>query len=520
MLNSKEKLLIRGVNWIGDAVMTIPAIRALRAAYRDVEIYQLLRPTVSPLFEKDPNIDNIIIYENRFRTVIGRINLSNILRKEGFSKAYLFQNAFEAALLAFLSGIPERIGYNRDKRGFMLTKPIPYKDEDRKLHHIDYYLNLLNHAGIKAKYSIPYIFQSIDERLEARKILFNLKKPIIGINPGAAYGSAKRWLPERFAEVIKWIIKDSDGSVVIFGGENEISIANHIEALAKNMLSDIEKSYSESRLLNLTGKTTLRQLISLISECNVFVTNDSGPMHLSYAVGTPVVAIFGSTSPELTGPPKEGNIVLRGDADCSPCFKRKCSLDHIECMLSITSKDVCNGIKEVMSCKKAVFFDRDGILCKDVNYLSSWDDFSVFDDINTIARLKSNEFLLIGISNQSGVARKIVNEAFVKEVNGFFIDKYQFDDFFYCPHHPDEHCTCRKPEMALLYRAKAKHKIDFNNSYFIGDTDIDMLLAKAAGIKGILVITGKQKYSVYADYIAANLTDAVNYILNDTKQLN
>lgn len=517
MHNSKEKLLIRGVNWIGDAVMTLPAIKALRAACRDAEIYQLLRPTVSPLFEKDPNINKIIIYEKRFRTMIGKINLSNILRKEGFSKVYLFQNAFDAALLAFLSGIPERIGYNRDKRGFMLTKTIPFKDEDRKLHHIDYYLNLLNQAGIKAEHSIPYIFQSIDERLEARKILFNMKKPIVGINPGAAYGSAKRWIPDRFAEVINWVIRDLDGSVVIFGSENEISIANDIEVLAKSMLSDIEKSYSKSRLINLSGKTTLRQLINLISVCNILVTNDSGPMHVSYAVGTPVVAIFGSTSPELTGPPKEGNLVLRGDANCSPCFKRNCPLDNIECMLSITSKDVINAIKDLLPNNKAVFFDRDGTLCKEVNYLSRWDDFSVFDDVNNIIRLKNNGFLLIGISNQSGIARKIINEFFVQEVNSLFIDKYHFDEFFYCSHHPDEHCTCRKPETALINKAKAKYKIDIKNSYFVGDTDTDMLLAKAVGAKGILVTTGKQKYSAYADYIATNLTDAVNYILKEVK---
>lgn len=515
MDNSAEKILIRGVNWIGDAVMTLPSIRSIRAAFRDSKMYQLLRPSVSPLFEKDPNIDEIMIYENKFRTIAGRITLSSLLRKEGFSKAYLLQNAFDAALLVFLAGIPERIGYSRDGRGFLLTKPIPFKHDDRRIHHIDYYLNILKKAGIKAEYSIPYIFQSLDERLEARKLLSNLQKPILGINPGAAYGSAKRWLPERFAEVADWFIKDMNGSIVIFGGENEKDISNDILLLIHKKFDGIKESDLNSRFMNFTGKTSLRQLISLISECNALVTNDSGPMHIAYAVGTPVAAIFGSTSPELTGPPQNGNIVIRGEAACSPCFRRKCNLDYIKCMYSITSDEVCNGIKKIMPRNRAVFFDRDGTLCKDADHLKRWDDFSVFPDIHVIERLKSNGFYLIGISNQSGVARGMINESFVQEVNRLFIDKYHLDDFFYCPHHPDEHCSCRKPEMGLMHQARAIYMIDLKGSFVIGDTDVDMLLAKAAGAKGILVRTGKQKDSVYADYSVNNLSDAVNCILKN-----
>ncbi len=517
MKEAAEKILIRGLNWIGDAVMTMPAIRSLRAAYKNSMICQLLRPSVAPLFEKDPNIDEIIIYENQFKTIAGKIALSNMLRKKSFSKAYLLQNAFDAALLAFLAGIPERIGYSRDKRGFMLTHRIPFKDDDRKAHHIDYYLNLLKKAGIRAEYSMPYIFQSLNERLEARKLLSNLQKPILGINPGAAFGSAKRWLPERFSEVSYWFIKDMNGSVVIFGGENEKDISHDILILTQNKLGEIKE---ESRLINLAGRTSLRQLIGLISECDALVTNDSGPMHIAYAAGTPVAAIFGSTCPELTGPPEKGNIVLKGEAECSPCFKRKCNLDYIKCMYSITSDGVCDGVKKILPCNRAVFFDRDGTLCKEVNYLRSWEDFRVFADIQAAEKLKTNGFYLIGISNQSGVARGLIDEPFVQEVNKFFIDKYHFDNFFYCPHHPDEHCSCRKPEMGLLYQARAEYMIDLSGSFVIGDTDTDMLLAKTAGAKGILVRTGKQMDSLYADYVANDLTYAVNYILkNDNSSI-
>ncbi len=509
MNNSNEKILIRGVNWIGDAVMTLPAIRSLKAAYRNSMICQLLRPSVSPLFEEDPNIDDLMIYDNKFKTILGRINLSFILRKKGFSVAYLFQNAFDAALLTFLSGIPERIGYNRDGRGFLLTRPIPFKKDDRRIHHIDYYLNLIKYVGIKAEYSIPYIFQSIDERLESRKLLSGLKRPILGINPGAAYGSAKRWLPERFAEVSDWFIRDLGGSIVIFGGKNEEFIANQIQILIEKKLMILKNS-----IVNLAGKTSLRQLIGLISECDAMITNDSGPMHISYAVGTPLLAIFGSTSPELTGPPQDGNIVIKGNASCSPCFKRKCEQDYIKCMQDVTSEDVYHRLKMIMPNRKAVFFDRDGTLCEDADYLGSWDDFKLFPDIKQLKKLKEKGFLLIGISNQSGVGRGIIEEAFVRDVNKLFLDNYFFDDFFYCPHHPDENCSCRKPQLSMLYKARTKYMVNLRESYVVGDKDTDMLLARFAGAKGILVKTGKQKDSVYADYVANDLRDAVQYIVD------
>ncbi len=510
MHNSSEKILIRGVNWIGDAVMTLPAVRALRIAYRGASMSQLLKPSVAPLFEKDPNIDDILIYEERFRTIIGRINLANILRKQSFAKAILLQNAFDAALLAFLAGIPERIGYNRDKRGFMLTKSIQCSYNDRKVHHIDYYLNLLRSLGIKAEYSIPYIFQSIEERIAARELLSKLERPILGINPGAAYGSAKRWLPERFADIVKLFIRDIGGSAIIFGGKNEERVADEIQGF---IISGVKDLYSELRVLNFAGKTSLRQLIGLISECDALITNDSGPMHISYAVGTPLVAIFGSTSPELTGPPEDGNIVIKGKVECSPCFKRKCPFDNIKCMQGVSVEDVFGGLKKILPLNKAVFFDRDGTLCEEADYLRRWEDFRVFAEIHELQKLKDKGFYLIGLSNQSGVGRGFVEESFVQEVNRVFIAKYYIDDFYYCPHHPDEHCSCRKPELAMLNKAKTKYLIDFKSSYVVGDKDSDMLLAKAIGAKGVLVMTGKQKDSAHADYIANNLSDAVDYIL-------
>jgi heptosyltransferase-2 len=508
MLNEACKnLLVRGVNWIGDAVMTLPAVNALRKALPEARISLLVKPWVSPLFEKNPNVDEIIMYGDEYRGIIGKIKLARMLNQKGFCNAILFQNAFDAAFIAFLAGIKERAGYNRDGRGFLLTTAVPVPQNERKVHHINYYLNLVEQVGIKTEYSAPYIYLSLDERLSARSLLKDMKRPVLGINPGAEYGSTKRWFPERFAEVANWFVKDTKGSAVIFGGRNEVGIAQ-----------EINKLIPENKLL-LAGKTSLRELVSLISECDVFITNDSGPLHIAYAVGTPLVAIFGSTDPEWTGPPpgaeENSNVVVTYSLSCSPCFERTCKNNDMRCMYAITSDDVYLGIKKILPGKPAIFFDRDGTLCKDVGYLSKYDDLQIFRDIDDVKFLKERGFKLIGVSNQSGIARGLIKEDFVREVNKIFIERYDFDDFYFCPHHPAEHCPCRKPEPGMLLRARAKHGIDLKRSFVVGDKEADMILARAVGAKGIFVKTGQDKESLSADYAARDLREAVDFIIRD-----
>ena len=508
---SCKNILVRGVNWIGDSVMTLPALRALRKAMPEAKISLLVKPWVSPLFEKNPNIDEIITYSDKYKGVIGKIKLSRMLNKKKFCGAILFQNAFDAALITFLALIKERAGYNRDGRGFLLTTVVSVSEKELKTHQINYYLNLLKQSGINAEYADPCIYLALDERLQARKFLQDMKRPIFGINPGATYGSAKRWLPERFAEIANWFISDTGGSTVIFGSKSEIDIADEI------FRKVIPEFRAPNSLLSLAGKTSLRELISLISECDVFVTNDSGSLHIAYAVGTPLIAIFGSTDPELTGPPPgvngNSNVVMTPDLPCSPCFERTCKNNDMSCMYAITSDDVYYGIKKILPDKPAVFFDRDGTLCRDTGYLNKYDDLHIFNNINAIKLLKEKGFKLIGVTNQSGIARGMVDEGFVKEVNNIFIKQYGFDDFYYCPHHPDDHCPCRKPEPKMLLRARAEHRIDLKKSYVIGDKEADMLLSRTVGAKGILVQTGETKESEYADFIAKDLKGAVDWIL-------
>jgi heptosyltransferase-2 len=530
---SCKSLLVRGVNWVGDAVMTLPALRALRSTFKGARISLLVKPWVSPIFEHNPDIDEIVLYEDGYKGIIGKVKLSRLLKKKKFCGAILFQNAFDAALVTFLARIKERAGYKRDGRGILLTIPVTVPRSEKKEHQIYYYLKLLSQLGIDAHYSDPYIYLTIDERLHARDILKSMKRPILGINPGATFGSAKRWFPERFAEIANWFIKDTGGSVVIFGAPSEVPITQEIEYFMKKQESDsvflsqhlkwkqkngIDGSpqISQDSLFNMAGKTSLRELIDFISECDVFVTNDSGPMHIAYAVKTPLVALFGSTDPQLTGPPpamhRNNSIAVSPELQCSPCFERTCRNNDMRCMYAITTDDVYYSIKKVLPRIPAVFFDRDGTLCKDTGYINTFDNLSIFSEIDTVKLLKDKGFKLIGVTNQSGIARGIVNEDFVKEVNKLFIKQYGFDNFYYCPHHPDEHCMCRKPEPGMLLRAREEYGINLKKSYVVGDKEADMVLANAVGAKGVLVRTGEAKESQHADFIAGDLAEAVYWI--------
>ncbi len=529
-------VLIRGVNWVGDAVMTMPAIRALRAAMPGRRMTLLVKPWVAGLFEKDPNIDEIMPYDDRWEGIKGKLALSLALRRKSFQTAVLLQNAFEAALLAALAGIPERIGYGRDGRGFLLTASIPFHGEDRQMHHSEYYLNLLEKAGITKNglkdTAAPWIYLDLEERLKARDFISGfegsgfvgggLKRPVIGLNPGAAFGPSKRWPSSKFRELAMMITGELGGSVLVFGSEKEKSSAEEV-------VRGIEGAVS------LAGKTTLRELAALISECDALVSNDSGTMHVGYAVGTPLVALFGSTAPALTGPP-EGNIVIKKDVPCSPCFKRECAVSDsgksgpkikksgsmpltIPCMDGISSAEVFSALKRsVMPSRRAVFFDRDGTLCRNADYLSRWEDFEPFEDgLRELPRLREAGFMLIGVTNQSGIARGLVKEEFVKEMGEHFIQKHGFDAFYYCPHHPDDFCPCRKPSPGMLFSARKDSGIDLRNSYMIGDTAADMLAARAAGAKAILIKTGTEGPSGAPDYVAHSLKDAINHILESEK---
>lgn len=508
------KILVRGVNWIGDAVLTLPAIRSLRKAYPDAHIALLVKPWVHDIFKENPDINEIIIYGEEYKGPVGKIRLANLLKQKKFEHAILLQNAFDAALIAWLAGIPKRTGYNRDGRGFLLTAPVSVTEDVLSLHQVHYYLNIMRAAGADPSETQPYLNITDDERRSARDRIVSFfghsPKLLIGINPGATYGSAKRWPKERFAEVIVRIITILKGNVMIFGSSAEAGIAEEIMALVKTRHPKKDTARS---IVNMAGRTDLRELSALISECDAFITNDSGPMHIAAALLVPIVAVFGSTNKVTTGPFGEGHRIISQELPCSPCMKRECPEGHLRCMTEITAESVFTALEEVIPREKAVFLDRDGTVIEDKHYLSSFDNLAVFPDVKEhLQRLKDAGFKLIGVTNQSGIARGIIDEQFVIDLNALLQKDLGIDDFFYCPHHPDEHCSCRKPEPLMVLKARLRHHIDLKGSYVIGDKELDVQLAQKTGARGIL-LTHVPPENTCAAYAARDLGDAVDWIL-------
>ena len=328
------KILVRATNWIGDAVMSLPALAAIRASFPKTEIAVLARPWVADIYAGQTAIDRVIPYRaaRGSRDLGAKWDLAKQLRREAFDCAILLQNAFEAALLVKLAGIPKRIGYDRDGRGWLLTDPIAVpKPGEIPRHQSFYYLELLRRAGILD--SLPQSqairldgIEQATARGASRFGELGARMPVIGVSPGAAYGGAKRWMADGFAEAASRVALQESASVALFGSESERPLC---DAIAESIRA------RGVAAINLAGRTTLRDFIDMAAACRLFLTNDSGAMHIASALGVRTVAVFGATDDIATGPTGPLARVVRQDVDCSPCLLRECPIDH-RCMTRVT----------------------------------------------------------------------------------------------------------------------------------------------------------------------------------------
>src|SRR6185369_16202750 len=292
-----SRVMVRATNWLGDAVMSLPAIRAIRRIFPHAHIAVVARPWVADLYARETAIDRVIPYTAQ-KGLRAKREFAASLRTQRFDGAILLQNAFDAALMAWLADIPERIGYDRDARGMLLTTRVRVPEPGEiPRHERFYYLELLRRAGMLERFADlgPIELDGVEAARAAGAAhlsALGFGGPAIGISPGAAYGNAKRWLPERFAEVACQF-QGTATTVLLFGSSAESSLC---EQVAEPLRS------SGLETLNLAGKTTLREFIDLASVCRLFLTNDSGAMHVASALGVPTVAVFGATDDTTTGP--------------------------------------------------------------------------------------------------------------------------------------------------------------------------------------------------------------------------
>ena len=325
---SHQKLLVRMPNWIGDFIMALPLLHDLKRRFPDALLTVMCLDTLTPLLQENPFVDDVFTFSKTRKT--HDAGIIDRLRKESYDVGILVTNSFSSAWWLSQGGIKQTVGFKRLDRWFLVQnqqKPI------KTSHQVDEYKTLLTSLGLPVSETAPELFLSSDEKEQVHRFLLTYglssADPVLGVNPGAAYGLAKCWPPERFREVIREMARTH--AVLVFG---DASMVNLVDQMTRGMPEDV---------INLAGKTSLRQLCGLIGRCQLFLTNDSGPMHIADSLGIPLVALFGSTDAKKTGPYRQGT-VLQKEVECSPCFERECPIDF-RCMKGIQVDEVLKSLK-------------------------------------------------------------------------------------------------------------------------------------------------------------------------------
>ena len=340
------KLLIRATNWVGDAIMALPALQAVRKRFPQAEIAILALPYVADIYRGQGVADELIGYDRQGQHagIQGKEQLAAELKAKNFATALLLQNAFDAAWIVWRAGIPERIGYDRDARGLLLTNAIRVpRAGEIPAHETFYYLELVKRAGwIDALPDVSEISLLVTDqqslRAEEKLQSFGARRGAVrvAVGAGASYGSAKCWPPERFAVAINRLLSERKAEIILFGTPAEAAVSAAIQAGL------------DQTALDLTGKTEIAELPALLSRCTVFLGNDSGAMHVAAAMGLPVVAVFGPTDPCGTAPVTPRCAIVQEKPYCSPCFLRKCPTDH-RCMTAIAPQRVSDGVLRALA---------------------------------------------------------------------------------------------------------------------------------------------------------------------------
>jgi heptosyltransferase II len=325
------RILIRSSNWLGDAVMSVPAVRAIKAGRPDARVTIAAAEKIAPVWKLVPEVDAIIpLPGSRLLSVV------RLLRRESsIDAAILLPNSLRAALELRLTGIPRRVGYRGHWRRWLLNQivPVPRKPGPPE-HHSLRFLRIARECGADTVNS-DTLRPGVQHSTSNVQIAINCRPITIGLCPGAEYGPAKRWLPERFAEAAEKISTQSSVQWILFGTTRDLRVGEQIAAT----LGD--------HCVNRIGQTTLDQLIDALRECRLLLTNDTGTMHLAALLDVPVVAIFGSTEPRLTGPLGNRHIILRHHVECSPCFLRECPIDF-RCMKAVSAQEVADAVLSIL----------------------------------------------------------------------------------------------------------------------------------------------------------------------------
>lgn len=324
-----ERVVVRAPNWLGDVILSLPAVRDIRRAYPAARLAIVARPAVAALYEAAPGIDTVL----EARDARAEIRAMG----QGFDLAILLTNSVGTALCATLGGVPERWGYATEGRGLLLTRSAPVPANVSGRSQVHYYRTMLAAMGLPTSDGLDTSLIPPAAWTESGRSLLGSAEPFIGIAPGAAKGSAKQWPPERFAEAADRLSAEMGARVVLLGSAKDAAAADEVSRAMK------------SPALNLCGRTDLRAFVGVVSALSALVANDSGAMHLGASLGIPTVGVFGPTNPDETHPVGRRAAFVRGVADCSPCRHVTCPIDH-RCMTSVAPASVVDLLlREVRS---------------------------------------------------------------------------------------------------------------------------------------------------------------------------
>ena len=334
-----KRILVINVNWLGDVIFSSPVFKALKETYPDAHISCMAVPRVKDVLESIPQIDEIILYDEKGRhwNPLAKLKFILELRRKHFDSAFLLHRSWTRALLIYCAGIPVRVGYDEKKRGWFLTHKVNYPDVP--VHRSDYYLNIIESYGIPINDRQCRLNVSDEAKNDIEKILklnnIDKNQYLIILNPGGNW-DLKRWPLENFSRLIRGLVGSSEVKIVISGAQKDIILAKELNSMAfKNVI-------------HLTGQTSLKQLMALMKRANLTISADSGPLHLANSVGCDVIGVYGPTRPEITGPRGSGRkYILQHDIGCNrePCYHLKCP-DNV-CMQSVTASDVIEIINEI-----------------------------------------------------------------------------------------------------------------------------------------------------------------------------
>lgn len=338
-----QGIVIKGPNWVGDTIISFPAVHSLYTLFPQARIYVLTKSHLAELWEANPDIDEVIPYEmpRGISRIFGELKIARLLKDRGLDLALILPRSFSSAWMAFLGGISYRIGYGGEARDWLLTERVERDPQLLQQHRMYYYLHLLEKVGDCAPPPLPQL--SLNGALQGWAGEFLAQRGLkdrllIGFNPGATYGEAKCWPLERFVTLGRRLIAEYGASVIIFSSPDPREM--ELNAAIAQGIGD--------GCVNLSGETSLLQLASVLRHCRLLVTNDTGTMHVAAAVGSPVVAIFGPTDPRTTSPLGEGHVIVRREVPCSPCLKRVCPEGHHQCMRQITVEGVFKEVDRIL----------------------------------------------------------------------------------------------------------------------------------------------------------------------------